>query len=320
MLGAKTQKIDVINEQSGDFFTLFADNIYSTTPQDESLVVIARIGDEIRAYEKGIKNDILLEIDGDKTDMTPLGAYEMYVRYDDDYYYPYVLNPSYQNTKKVAKFFDYYGYRSYEDSEGGKHFILFIEDIRSTESKPYWYFTDNFVQISENIVLSEEEYVETWEITPSGDITFVVTSGANYYVDRSTGKYFQGKLDTNPKIVFTYVREFEDTDSEYVIAKNEKGVFIVDGTINNLSPEKEKALQYFQDYYWCLSPSEANESAPRFLMLTFDNQIVLTDESGVTLAGTDLTPDKLIVSASIDADILKVSFEDGEERSYFVGV
>ena len=320
MLGAKTQKIDVINEQSGDFFTLFADNIYSTTPQEGSLVVIARIGDEIRAYEKGIKNDIHLEIDGDKTDMTPLGAYEMYVRYDDDYYYPYILNPSYQNTKKVEKFFDYYGYRSYEDSEGGKHFILFIEDIRSTESKPYWYFTDNFVQISENIILSEEEYVETWEITASGDITFVVTSGANYYVDRSTGKYYQGTLAARPVSSFSYTRVFEDTDSEYVIAKNEKWTFIIDSTINNLSPEKEKTLRYFQDFYWCLSPSEANENAPRFLMLTFDDQIILTDESGATIAGTDLTPEKLIASAAISEDILQVSFEDGETRSYFVGV
>lgn len=55
-------------------------------------------------------------------------------------------------------------------------------------------------------------------------------------------------------------------------------------------------------------------------MLTFDNQIVLTDESGVTIAGTDLMPDRLIVSASIESDVLKVSFEDGEARSYFVGV
>ena len=234
----------------------------------------------------------------------------MYVRYDDEYYYPYVLNPSYQNTKKVEKFFDYYGYHSYEDSEGGKHFILFVEDIRSTEDKPYWYFTDNFVQISENIVLSEEEYVETWEITASGDITFVVTSGANYYVDRSTGKYHQGTLASNPKINFTYTRVFEDTDSEYVIAKNEKGTFIIDSTINNLSPEKEKTIRYFQDFYWCLSPSEANMGVPRFLMLTFDGQIVLTDESGATIAGTDLTPERLIAAASIESDILKVSFED----------
>lgn len=55
-------------------------------------------------------------------------------------------------------------------------------------------------------------------------------------------------------------------------------------------------------------------------MLTFDDQIILTDESGATIAGTDLTPEKLIASATISEDILQVSFEDGEARSYFVGV
>ena len=105
-----------------------------------------------------------------------------------------------------------------------------------------------------------------------------------------------------------------------MIDNNEQRTFIIDSTLNNRSKKKKKTLRYFQDFYWCLSPSEANENAPRFLMLTFDDQIILTDESGATIAGTDLTPEKLIASAAISEDVLQVSFEDGETRSYFVGV
>lgn len=319
MLGKKTQKIDVINEQTGDFFTVFADNVYSTSPRGESLVVIARVGQEIRAYEQGIKQEVLLEIDGDKDDITPLGAYEMYIRYDDEYYYPYILNPSYINTAQVSKFFDYYGYRSYEDSEGNKHFVLFIEDIRSTESAPHWYFTDNFVPISQNIILSEEEYVESWEINADGQITFIVTSGQQYRVDRRDGSYSSGTWTNDPENNFSYTRVFEDTDSEYVVAHSSKGYFIIDSTIQNLSKKQEDDIIYFQDFYWCLSPSEAGSDTPRFLMQTLDEQIVLADEHGRTIAGTDLSPDRLISRASITDQILSVAFDDGEERTYFVG-
>lgn len=94
MLGKKTQKIDIINERTGEFVTIFADNIYAASPKQETLTLIARVGEEIRVYENGIKQNISIEIDGDKSDLTPLGAYDMYVRYDDEYYYPYVLGAS----------------------------------------------------------------------------------------------------------------------------------------------------------------------------------------------------------------------------------
>lgn len=54
-------------------------------------------------------------------------------------------------------------------------------------------------------------------------------------------------------------------------------------------------------------------------MQTLDSQIALVDAYGRTIAGTDLSPDRLISRANITDQILSVAFDDGEERTYFVG-
>jgi len=99
-------------------------------------------------------------------------------------------------------------------------------------------------------------------------------------VDRRDGSYLSGTWTNDPENNFSYTRVFEDTDSEYVVAHSSKGYFIIDSTIQNLSKKQEDEIVYFGDFYWCLSPSEAGSDAPRFLMQTLDEQIVLVDVSG----------------------------------------
>ena len=69
---------------------------------------------------------------------------------------------------------------------------MLIEDPRSTAEDPYWYWVDNFVQISEKVVFPEDQYVEEWELDPYGNILFTITNGSKYHVDHSVGKVERG--------------------------------------------------------------------------------------------------------------------------------
>jgi hypothetical protein len=53
---------------------------------------------------------------------------------------------------------------------------MMIEDMRSTEADPYWYWVDNFVPISGKVVFPEDQYVEEWNLDPYGTILFNITN------------------------------------------------------------------------------------------------------------------------------------------------
>ena len=146
----------------------------------------------------------------------------MFITYDDEYYYPLIFSHEHSEIAQVKKFYDYYGWRSYKDPNGGEHFIMMIEDIRSSESDPYWYWVDNFIQISERVVFPDDQYVETWELDPYGNIRFTITNGAKYSVDHTTRKISPGWSDLPTSNNFSFVRLFDDTDAEAIVGKNEK--------------------------------------------------------------------------------------------------
>ncbi len=51
-------------------------------------------------------------------------------------------------------------------------------------------------------------------------------------------------------------------------------------------------------------------------MLTPSEQIVLVDVRGKEVAGTDLVVTDIIVTATMDGNILKVTLENGESRIF----
>lgn len=112
----------------------------------------------------------------------------MFVRFDDDYYYPIILDEETRLRATEKRFYDYYGFKSYTDSAGVDHLLLLIEAETSTEEKPIWYWTDNFRKSSDVLDFGDEsEYVEEWEIDSDGRISMTLTSGAKWYID-SVGK------------------------------------------------------------------------------------------------------------------------------------
>lgn len=308
--GRNVAYVDVVDAETGFFFSLQVSNIYYFGVFEWIPHIIAKVWDTLVYFENFWKKEVPVEPDGDKSDLTPLGAYDMFISYDTEYYYPLIFSKTHRDTATVQKFFDYYGYQSYTDINWWEHFVLFIEDTRSTEASPYWYFVDNFQPISENIVLPSDEYVETWKLDPYGNILFEVTSWAKYHVDKDWN--MQQWWENVPKSSnFSYIREFEDTDADEIIAKNDNGYFIINRNKKEISLEEQKHIVYFKNFVWALSPSEANSEFPYFLMMQDDDQIVLVDHNSNIIAGTDLKWEYEYKSASIQDSVLTVDTDHG---------
>ncbi len=316
LFGGAIQYADVVDMASGEFFSLQASNIFHFSVENGDPKVIIKIGKELKFYEDFWKKELVVEPDGEKTDLTPLGYFDTFVGIDpvDGLYIPIILSEEKKRLVNVPKFSDYYGFRSYE-TEGIQHFLLFVEDQNSTEEAPDWYWTDNFIRISERIDLPLEEYVEEWNIDRYGNIYFTVTSGKKYHIDKGNGKMLDGwNLPVSSD--FTFVRVYEDTDSNWIVAKNDKWFFIVDATKTNITKTEQEAIVTYSDFIWCLSPSEASKNEPYFLMLTPSEQIVLIDVRGKEVAGTDLTVADVIITATMNTSSLAVTLESGETRVF----
>lgn len=241
----------------------------------------------------------------------------MFLSYDDNYYYPLIFSDFHKRLAKITKFYDYYGYMSYTDANGGKHFVMFIEMPDSTEVHPHWIFVDNFVPISENIILPDDEYVENWKLDPYGNILFDTTSGLKYHIDHS-GKMISGWTALPSSKNFSFIREFDDTDADEIVAKNENGYFIISRTKTKISEEEQKKITYFKRFVWCLSPAEAGRDYPCFLMEKSDGQIVLVNHKSEILAGTDLLWEYEYKEVTITDDVLVVILADGTKFEYII--
>lgn len=184
LFGKDLHYADVIDMQSGESFSLQVSNIFLLKVVSEDVKILAKVGDTLRWYQNFGKTEFLIEPDGDKKELTPLGYFDMYIRYDDDFYYPIILDENIRKSATVERFFDYYGFKTYTDTSGANHFILLIESEESTEAEPVWYWTDNFRKSSDILEFDDEtESVENWEINDRGQISMVLTSGTHWYVD-----------------------------------------------------------------------------------------------------------------------------------------
>lgn len=316
--GKKIAYVDIVDMETGVFFSLQVSNIYYIDVFEWQPHIVAKIGKELRYYKDFWVIQKPIEPDGDKWDLTPLWVFDMFLSYDDDYYYPLIFSREHSVLAKIRRFYDYYGYRSYIDPNGWEHFIMMIEDERSTESDPYWYWVDNFVPISEKITLSEDQYVETWELDPYGNIQFTITNGGKYSIDKSTKEMHDGWVLPSGSNHFSFVRAFDDTDADEIVAKSELGYFIIDRNLSSITKNDQAKIVYFKEFFWCLSPSEANAAYPRFLMLKEDDQIVLINEKSEILCGTDLKWEYTPTEATIANNILTVKISDGTIFSYII--
>lgn len=316
--GKKISFVDVIDMENGEFFSLQVSNIYYFNVFEWIPHIVWKVGNTLVYFEKFWKSQKPIEADGDKHELTPLGAFDMFLTYDDDYYYPLIFSGDHQKIAKTERFFDYYGWRSYVDPNGWEHFVLMIEDERSTEEDPYWYWVDNFIPVSEKIVLSEDQYVEDWNLDPYGNIKFTITNGTKYHIDKNVGDMVLGWEWLSVSNNFSFIREYDDTDGDEIVAKNENGSFIIDRNLTEISESDQKDIIYFPQFVWCLSPSEANRATPCFLMTKDDGQVVLVDAQSRILCGTDLKYEYEIVTATIENSLLTVTLADGTIYNYII--
>ncbi len=316
--GKKIQFVDVVDMDTGIFFSLQVSNIYCFRVTDGVPHVIAKVGKELLYFKDFAQTVLKVEADGDKWELTPLGDFDMFITYDDNYFYPIIFSKEHEQLAQVRNFVDYYGWRSYTDPNGWEHFVLMIEDSRSTESNPYWYWIDNFVQISDKIVFPEDQYVENWTLDPYGNILFNITNGSKYHIDKSVGKVVPGWDNVPASTNFSFVREYDDTDTDAIVAKNDAGYFIIDRNKTKITPDEQAKILYFQKFVYCLSPSEANAATARFLMMKDDGQIVLIDENSYIICGTDMVWEDDIISAGIKDNVLAVQTSNWWTLTYII--
>lgn len=301
---------DIINENTWETFSLQVNNIFVCKVVNWSPEIIALVWDELKLYKDFWKTSIAIEQDWDKKNIVPLGEFDMFIWYNQDYYYPIFLRENH-SLNVVNKFYDYYWYKSYTDLDWKNHFVLLVEWEDSSEVKDAWYFLDNFVKISKRLDFwDDSEYIEDWNIDEKWDIYMQTTSWQYWYLDKITWNII--KTVKNKSNNFTYTRYFEDTDSIYIIWKNDNWIFIIDRTVNKISKNDQKNIKYFKD---CIS-SFIDKKITYFLLEDLNWDIVLVDNNSNVLCYTDLTIENKLVKFVINNNILEVYLNNWELRKY----
>lgn len=306
---------DIINEITGETFSFQVKNIFLAKIIENDLKVLALVWNEIKLYENFWKSQKLIEPDWDKKEVTPLWYYDMFVSYDDNYYYPLILNEKTAKNTQVKRFYDYYGYKAYEDIYGKEHLIMLIEDETSNEKEEIWYFIDNFNIISPKVDFwDENEYVEEWNINENGDIYMTTTSWKNWYLDKINNKIIEWTL-IQTKNTFSFTRIFEDSDGEYIVWENSNGVFIINRNKIHLTQTAQKNIPYFKKFFL----HTRNNNYSFFLMEDQNEEIILVNENGVNILTTDLKWNDEIISITFQNETL-VEFEikNKEKRIYLI--
>ena len=285
LFGKELSYAEIIDMQTGDTFSLQVSNIFLVKVVNGDPKILVKIGEELKWYENFGRTEYKIEADGDKKEVTPLGYFDMFVRFDDDYYYPVILDETKRSQANVKKFYDYYGFKSYTDDNGGDHFLLLIEAENSTEERPVWFWTDNFRKSTDILEFGDEsEYVEEWEIDSDGRISMVLTSGAKWHVNEN-GNMVRGELPMKKTNEFAYTRFFEDTDASVIIGKNINGLFLMERNKTSLSEREQNTIVYFEDFLACYK----NGESPFFLIKTKAGDVVIINRDGTEILTTDLS-------------------------------
>lgn len=285
LFGKELHYVEIVNIKSGETFSLQVSNIFLMKVVTGDLKILAKIGNELKWYENFGKTEYQIEADGDKKEITPLGYFDMFIRYDDDYYYPIILDGNIRTQSTVKRFYDYYGFKSYTDSNNTDHLIILIEADTSTEAKPIWYWTDNFRKSTDILEFGDDsEYVEEWEIDSDGRISMILTSGAKWHVNEN-GNMVRGELPMKKTNEFAYTRFFEDTDASVIIGKNINGLFLMERNKTKLTEREQNSIVYFENFLACFK----NGESPFFLIKTKTEDVIIVNREGTEILTTDLS-------------------------------
>lgn len=315
LLGNEIKYADIIDEITGETFSLQVKNIFLAIIQNNDVKILALVGNEIKLYENFWKSQKFIENDGDKKEMTPLWYYDMFVSYDDNYYYPLILNEKIP-TPEIQRFYDYYGYKAYEDDYGNEHILMLIEHEKSSDTEEIWYFIDNFQIISPKVDFwNDTEYVEAWDINEDWVIYMTVTSDRKWYLDTAQKKFIPGLPPKKEKNIFNFTRAFEDTDGNYIVGKNEYGIFIINRNKWEITESDQKSIIYFKDFikhtrFWKYS---------FFLFQSNENEIVLVNENSFIVCHTDIhSPSQIKNIQFLQENILEIILHSWEKRQYII--
>jgi len=315
LLWSELKYADLIDEITWETFSFQVKNIFLATIYQNDFKILALVWNEIKLYENFWKSEKLIENDWDKIELTPLWYYDMFVSYDDNYYYPLILNEKIP-LPEVSRFYDYFWYKAYEDDYWNEHIFMLIEHEKSNENEEIWYFIDNFQIISPKVDFwNNSEYVEEWDINENWDIYMTLTSGAKWYLDKQNKKLIQGELPKIEKSTFKFTRAFEDTDSDFIVGKNEIWYFIINRNKWKITENDQKNIVYFQDFIKYVGYKEYSF----FLMKTIDNEIVLVNENGVIVWNTDIHNSTEVKEIKFTSEnIFEIILISWEKRQYII--
>lgn len=318
LMGQDINYADLVNLNSWETFSYQVNNIFFLKIIDKDPKVIALVWKELKLFENFSKTAKNIEIDWDKQDITPLWYFDMYISYDDDYYYPEVFNNEIR--PEIERFYDYYWYKSYVDSYWQKHLVMLLETEDSRKDDPRWYFFDNFKRVSEVIRFTQfiwddsDEYVEDWYIDDNFVINFRWTTSWWYHIDPQSWKIKIWKNIFSKKS-FLFTRAFEDTDMNIIVWKNENWYFLIDRTKDYVEDDKINNIRYFEKFIKFKKVNDFN----LFLFLEKSSwDVIVVDETLKELYYTDLAwEEDIIVDININNDILEVKLKNWEIRKYF---
>ncbi len=304
---------DIVNENSWETFSLQTDNIFAAITTWNDINIVCKIWEQIKMYSNFWKLEYLIESDWDKNELTPLWYHDIFVRYDNDFYYPVFL--WWDKNTEVKKFIDYYWYKSYEDEITWNHLVMLIEIPWSTENYDIWHFVDNFNIISERIDFwNDEEYVDTWELNDNLDIIIKTTKWRYFHIFSNDKKLREWKIEKKEN-TFSFTRFFEDTDSDFIIWKNDNWLFIINRIKTSLDNNKIKELVYFKDFI----TSCIYNDFTFFLLETFDNEIVIVNENQAVITYTDLHNKTEIKNMNfLNENLIEIFLTDWSKRQYII--
>lgn len=196
-----------------------------------------------------------------------------------------------------------------------KHFYMLIETSNSSKINPIRYFVDNFEIISEKLFF--EDYVEKWTVDNDWDIIMETSSFNKYYIEVwKSNKIILWDKKTSDKKSFLFTRFFEDTDSEYIVWKNDDWYFIISRNKFSITKEDQAIIEYFDEFIFF------NRQNKLFVMINKMWEIVFLDIYWVLLLTTDLSKkDKIneINFSVFDNKIISVKLEwESNYRKYII--
>lgn len=277
---------DLVDEKTWETFSFQVSNIFVIKIIKNDIKLIASVWNELKFFENFWKKSIKIENDWDKRELTPLWDYDSFIAYDNDYYYPIILNEAKLQKSEIKRFFDYYWYKSYIDNSWESHVVMLIEHEKSDDYRDYWCFIDNFKIISVRLHFwSDTEYVEEWELDWNYTILMTLTSWKKAYILNWDQKIYYWNPPSNITKDFVFTRFFDDTDIDYIVWKNNFWYFIFDRNLISIDSKKAKSILYYKDFI------HYEKDDKLFVVINKNDEIIILNEKNKEILTTDLTLD-----------------------------